>query len=120
MLLIPGNTRLFGQSDPWWIWVEDPENEHIYHAELYNLRADHVRSKIETERNQTLTFTIPIFDPLPAQYYVRAVSDRWLGAETVEPISFQHLILPHVSRDSCNNEGCAITCCTVAGLSSAH
>lgn len=41
-----------------------------------------------------LTFTIPIFEPLPSQYYIRAISDRWLGSESVCPISFQHLILP--------------------------
>ena len=65
-----------------------------YHAELYLLRAEHVRSRIEEERNQTITFTIPIFEPIPAQYYIRAISDRWIGAEAVEPITFKHLILP--------------------------
>ena len=45
---------------------------------------------------QDLVFTIPIFEPLPPQYYVRAVSDRWLGAESVVAISFQHLILPEL------------------------
>jgi len=28
------------------------------------------------------------------QYFVRVVSDKWIGAETVLPISFRHLILP--------------------------
>lgn len=41
-----------------------------------------------------MVFTIPIFEPLPAQYYVRIVSDRWLATELTHPISFQHLILP--------------------------
>ena len=27
--------RHHGGSEPWWIWVEDTENEHIYHKELY-------------------------------------------------------------------------------------
>lgn len=43
---------------------------------------------------QQLVFTIPIFEPLPSQYYVRAVSDRWLGSQSSCAISFQHLILP--------------------------
>lgn len=43
---------------------------------------------------QALVFTIPIFEPLPSQYLVHAVSDRWLGAEAVVALSFQHLILP--------------------------
>jgi activating signal cointegrator complex subunit 3 len=28
------------------------------------------------------------------QYYVRVISDRWLGAENIVPLSFKHLILP--------------------------
>lgn len=41
-------------------------------------------------------FTIPIFEDFPPQYYVRAVSDRWMGAESVTPITFKHLILPEI------------------------
>ena len=50
--------------------------------------------QVITREFQNLVFTIPIFGPLPTQYHVKAVSDRWLGSETVVPISFQHLILP--------------------------
>jgi activating signal cointegrator complex subunit 3 len=39
-------------------------------------------------------FTIPIVEPLANQYYVRAISDRWLGSDTTTIISFQNLILP--------------------------
>lgn len=41
-------------------------------------------------------FTIPIFEPLPPQYFVRVISDRWLHAEAVVAISFKHLILPEL------------------------
>jgi len=44
---------------------------------------------------QELVFTIPILEPLPQQYFVRAVSERWLGAEAVVAISFQHTRPPH-------------------------
>jgi len=37
---------------------------------------------------------VPLFDPLPPQYFLRVVSDRWLHGETVVPISFRHLLLP--------------------------
>lgn len=43
---------------------------------------------------QQVVFTIPIFEPMPSQYYISAVSDRWLGSEAVCIINFQHLILP--------------------------
>lgn len=37
---------------------------------------------------------VPVFDPLPPLYFIRIVSDRWLGSESVLPVSFRHLILP--------------------------
>uniref|UniRef100_A0A8D0L2G8 Activating signal cointegrator 1 complex subunit 3 n=1 Tax=Sphenodon punctatus TaxID=8508 RepID=A0A8D0L2G8_SPHPU len=77
-------------GEPWWIWVEDPTNDHIYHSEYFLIQKKQVIAK----EAQMLVFTIPIFEPLPSQYYIRAVSDRWLGAEAVCIINFQHLILP--------------------------
>ncbi|XP_027587276.1 activating signal cointegrator 1 complex subunit 3 [Pipra filicauda] len=77
-------------GEPWWIWVEDPTNDHIYHSEYFIIQ----KKQIITKEPQLLVFTIPIFEPLPSQYYIRAVSDRWLGAEAVCIINFQHLILP--------------------------
>jgi len=83
------NDRIHGSVEPWWIWIEDSENENVYHTEYFLL---YKKTKDEIQK---LIFTIPIFEPLPPQYFVHAVSDRWLGAECIVPISFQHLILPH-------------------------
>lgn len=82
------NDRHHGKSESYWIWVENSENSEIYHHEFFILS----RKKLYDEHE--LNFTIPLSDPLPSQIYVRAVSDRWLGAETVTPVSFQHLIRP--------------------------
>ncbi|KAI5648292.1 hypothetical protein M9H77_34297 [Catharanthus roseus] len=41
-----------------------------------------------------LSFTVPIFEPHPPQYYIRAVSDSWLQAEAFYTISFHNLALP--------------------------
>lgn len=41
-----------------------------------------------------LTFTVPLFDPLPPQYFVRAAADHWLVPDAVLPLSFRHLLLP--------------------------
>ncbi|TKR82800.1 hypothetical protein L596_016479 [Steinernema carpocapsae] len=35
-----------------------------------------------------------MFDPIPVMYQVHVVSDRWLGCETILPVSFRHLMLP--------------------------
>lgn len=77
-------------GEPWWLWVEDPINDHIYHSEYFLLQ----KKQVVTGEPQHIVFTIPIFEPLPSQYYIRAVSDRWLGAEAVCIINFQNLILP--------------------------
>ncbi|KAI9683875.1 MAG: hypothetical protein M1829_004209 [Trizodia sp. TS-e1964] len=82
------NDRHNGTSEAYWIWVEHSETSEIYHHEYFVL----TRRKMHSDNE--LNFTIPMADPLPSQIYVRAVSDRWLGAETITPVSFQHLIRP--------------------------
>ncbi len=74
------NDRHHGTSEAYWIWVENSETSEIYHHEYFILN----RRKLYD--NHELNFTIPLSDPIPSQIYVRAVSDRWLGAETVYPV----------------------------------
>lgn len=45
---------------------------------------------------QKLSFTVPIFEPHPPQYYIRAVSDSWLQADALYTITFHNLALPEV------------------------
>ncbi|CAK9312234.1 unnamed protein product [Citrullus colocynthis] len=80
--------RFHGGSQRWWILVEDNENDHIYHSELFTL------AKKKAREPQRLSFTVPIFEPHPPQYYIHAVSDSWLQAEAFYTISFQNLALP--------------------------
>ncbi|OXV11829.1 hypothetical protein Egran_00414 [Elaphomyces granulatus] len=82
------NERHHGTSESYWIWVENSDTSEIYHHEYFILN----RKKLYDSHE--LNFTIPLSDPIPSQIYIRAVSDRWLGAETVSPVSFQHLIRP--------------------------
>jgi len=85
------NDKVHGKtSEPFWVWVEDPANDHMYHNEYFLL----TKKQVITKEAQELCFTIPIFEPLPTQYYVRAISDRWIGSESTCAISFKHLILP--------------------------
>ncbi|KAF9101073.1 hypothetical protein BGX29_006008 [Mortierella sp. GBA35] len=84
------NDRIHGFSEPWWIWVEDSNNTEILHSEFFLL------SRKMLGQPQVITFTIPVIEPLPPQIFVRAVSDKWIGAESVHAISFKHLILPEL------------------------
>ncbi|KAI9893762.1 MAG: hypothetical protein M1814_005978 [Vezdaea aestivalis] len=82
------NDRHNGTSESYWIWVENSDTSEIYHHEFFIL------TKRKLLDDHELHFTIPLSDPLPSQIYVRAISDRWLGAEAVTPVSFKHLIRP--------------------------
>ncbi|KKA28913.1 hypothetical protein TD95_002496, partial [Thielaviopsis punctulata] len=82
------NDNMHGTSEAFYIWVENSETAMIYHHEYF------IVSRKKLYDDHELNFTIPLADPLPTQIYIRAVSDRWLGAQTVTPVSFQHLIRP--------------------------
>ncbi|KAH9778119.1 DExH-box ATP-dependent RNA helicase DExH14 [Citrus sinensis] len=81
--------RFHGAAQRWWIIVQDSESDHIYHSELFTLTKRMARGE-----TQKLSFTVPIFEPHPPQYYIRAVSDSWLHAEAFYCISFHNLALP--------------------------
>ncbi|XP_049856999.1 putative U5 small nuclear ribonucleoprotein 200 kDa helicase [Schistocerca gregaria] len=80
--------KLHGASEAFWILVEDVDSEVILHHEYFLLK-----SKYSTDEH-LVKFFVPVFEPLPPQYFLRIVSDRWIGAETQLPVSFRHLILP--------------------------
>lgn len=63
-----------GAVEVFWVWVEDPENDFIYHSETCTI------TKNICVRDETveLIFTIPLTDPRPSQYIVRVSSDKWL------------------------------------------
>ncbi|UPQ98040.1 pre-mRNA splicing helicase BRR2 [Chloropicon primus] len=77
-----------GFVESFWIIVEDSDSEMILHSETFLLRKG--MSNVE----HSVSFTIMMTDPIPPQYFVRVISDKWLGSETSLPISFRHLILP--------------------------
>ena len=77
-------------SQQFWIWIEDPDTDNIYHSEYFII----TKKQVKSQEPQTIIFTIPIIEPLANQYYVRAISDRWLGSDTTSIISFHNLILP--------------------------
>ncbi|XP_041761550.1 putative U5 small nuclear ribonucleoprotein 200 kDa helicase [Anopheles merus] len=80
--------KVHGQSEAFWILVEDVDSEVILHHEYFLLKAKYCTD------DHLVKFFVPVFEPLPPQYFLRIVSDRWIGAETQLPVSFRHLILP--------------------------
>lgn len=89
--------KIHGTAESFFIWVEDAENTEILHSEFFLVR------KKQMNQFQRLEFTIPLpkcetVDELPAQIFVKAISDRWIGSESIFPVSFKHLILPELEK----------------------
>ena len=80
--------KIHGFVEPFIVLVEDADSEYIIHQENFLL------TQPRCEEDSVLTFTLPITDPLPPQYFIRVISDKWLGCESMLPLSFRHLILP--------------------------
>jgi pre-mRNA-splicing helicase BRR2 len=90
---------LHGGAVGWWVLVEDADGDALLHAQYFVLPRPRGGGgggggAPAPPVEHAITFTVPVADPLPPQYFVRVVADAWLGAEAVLPLSFRHLILP--------------------------
>ncbi|XP_006459706.1 hypothetical protein AGABI2DRAFT_219047 [Agaricus bisporus var. bisporus H97] len=80
--------KIHGAAETFIILVEDVDGEVILFHDNFVLRQRYA----EDEHN--VTITVPMSEPVPPNYYISIISDRWLQSETRLPISFKHLILP--------------------------
>jgi hypothetical protein len=54
-------------------------------------------SKRNFPESTTLEVIVPAFEPLPQQYFIRVVSDSWVGCEALVPVSFRHVLVDGLS-----------------------
>ncbi|CAM9912384.1 unnamed protein product, partial [Ectocarpus sp. 8 AP-2014] len=54
-----------------WILVEDVDGEKILHHEPFLLKQQYA------DKEHMVSFTVPIKDPLPPNYFIKVISDRW-------------------------------------------
>ncbi|KAI7296821.1 Sec63-domain-containing protein, partial [Hortaea werneckii] len=82
---------LHGRAENWWVIVEDCDGEEILFHDQFLLRREYATA----EMNEHLVeFSVPITEPMPPNYFITVVSDRWMHAESKLALSFQKLILP--------------------------
>ena len=81
---------LHGGSMRWHVWVETGDGGELVHAEVWSLGREAGGARAPT----TLTFTVPLPDPPPSHYYVRCISDEWLGAEIVLRLPLDGVVPP--------------------------
>ena len=70
--MAPPFLQIHGSSEAFWILVEDVDSEVILHHEYFLLKAKYAQDE------HLVTFFVPVFEPLPPQYFIRVASDHWL------------------------------------------
>ncbi|KAK2464636.1 hypothetical protein APHAL10511_003329 [Amanita phalloides] len=83
--------KIHGSAETFIIMVEDVDGESILFHDTFILRQRYAQL---TDPEHSVTLTVPMYEPVPPNYFISVISDRWLHAETRLPISFKHLILP--------------------------
>ncbi|KAI8426806.1 hypothetical protein MSG28_014489 [Choristoneura fumiferana] len=61
--------KIHGQSEAFWILVEDVDSEVVLHHEFLLLKEKYCKDE------HTVKLFVPVFEPLPPQYFLRVVSD---------------------------------------------
>ena len=82
------DNKVHGNSEAFYIMVEDVDGEVVLHHEYFLLKSKYAKDE------HIISFFVPVFEPLPPQYFIRIISDKWIASETLLPVSFRHLILP--------------------------
>ena len=57
--------KVHGFVEPFWIIVEDSDSEYILHHQYFLLKKAYAKDE------HTVTFTVPVTEPLPPQYFVK-------------------------------------------------
>lgn len=80
------SAKIHESGEPFWIWVEDDSGINI-------LQLARISFGPSTDF-LTLEFIIPLPGPPPPFVTIRAISDRWLGAEEEIVVPFDDLVMP--------------------------
>ncbi|KAI9745256.1 MAG: DEIH-box ATPase [Claussenomyces sp. TS43310] len=85
------DTEVHGLAESFWIIAEDCDGEEILFHDQFILRKDFAQAELN---EHLVDFTVAITEPMPPNYFISVVSDRWMHSETKLAVSFQKLILP--------------------------
>lgn len=80
--------KVHGTAESFWIIVEDVDGENVLFHDQFLLKEQFAKD------DHLVTFTVSLSEPIPPNYFITVVSDRWMQSTARLPISFQHLILP--------------------------
>lgn len=105
--LFPGfrwNEAVHGNAESWWMWLEDQEEDRVYHSQRILLTKRQVRTmnsepsvgtRRVRQRTLDLTFSVPVFDPPSSQYFIRVESEHWhTGGGVTAVLAVSDIVLP--------------------------
>lgn len=80
--------KVHGTAQSFWVMIEDVDGELLLFVDQFLLR-----QRYATEEH-FVSLYVPMMDPLPPNYFISIVSDKWMHADARLPLSFKHVILP--------------------------
>jgi pre-mRNA-splicing helicase BRR2 len=86
--------QLHARAESWWILVEDCDGDEILFHDQFLLRKEFATNEDSEQNEHLVEFTVAITEPMPPNYFITLVSDRWMHAESKLTLSFQKLVLP--------------------------
>ncbi|POS84876.1 Sec63-domain-containing protein [Erysiphe pulchra] len=85
------DNEIHGSAETFWIFAEDCDGEEILSYDQFVLR----KTFAEAAMNEHIVeLTVPISEPIPPNYFVSLISDRWMHSETKLVVPFNKLVLP--------------------------
>lgn len=90
--LFTWNTKVHGASEPFWLWIEDAQGFGI--TQIFNLSFRPATETVEVD----FLLSLPGGQPSEGMV-IRWISDRWVGAESEEAVSFESLVMPAYAGD---------------------
>ena len=79
-------------TEPFWVFVCDSDVTKVLYSDLFLLKSMHPQV--------SLSFVVPLLDPLPPYYFIKIVSDRWIPCETELTVNLMDVIRPDLGHIS--------------------
>ena len=87
LLIEPAFEMTPGTSELFWIFVQDVDGDQLLHSDTFVLKEK------RSSNQHSISFCLPLFDPMHPNYFVSVVSDQWIGSVASIPIRLDNMII---------------------------
>ncbi|XP_053381679.1 U5 small nuclear ribonucleoprotein 200 kDa helicase-like [Mercenaria mercenaria] len=84
--------KVHGSSEAFWILVEDVDSKVTLHHEYFLLQNKFAKDE------HYVKFFVPVFEPLAPQFFIKVVSDKWMGELNSSGLTLMTIALYKTSR----------------------